>query len=123
MESYSTTFPLSILNAKFRYFENELKSLSMNNINGVIISQINVNSIRSKFDDLVKGVRVNLYILMISETKIDASFPTSQFSKNGYTSPYRLDRNGKRKSILTYFRVDISSKFITANFPNAEGFF
>ena len=60
---------------------------------------------------------------MITETKIDASFPTSQFSKNGYTSSYRLDGNGKRKGILTYFRVDISSKFITANFPNAEGFF
>ena len=33
----------------------------------------------------------NIDILMISETKPDANFPTSQFSINGYSSPYRLD--------------------------------
>ena len=51
----------------------------INNINEVAIGQININSIRSKFDDEVKGVRGNIDILMISETKLDASFSTSQF--------------------------------------------
>ena len=46
------------------------------------------------------GVRGIIDILMISETQLDASFPTSQFLINGYTSLYRLDRNGKVGGIL-----------------------
>ena len=34
----------------------------------------------------------NLDILLISETKIDSSFPTAQFQIEGYTT-YSLDRN------------------------------
>ena len=60
---------------------------------------------------------------MISETKLDACFPTSQFLINGYASPYRLDRNGIGGGILLYVREDIPSKVITASFPNAEDFF
>ena len=70
----------------------------------------------------MKGVRGNIDILMISETKLDASFPISQFYINGYTSPYRLDRNGKGGGILVYVREDIPSKLIS-QFPNVEGFF
>ena len=111
----------------FRYFGDELKSLLINNSNRVIIGQININSIKSKFVDLVKGVPVkgvrgNIDILMISETKLDASFPISQFYINGYTSPYRLDRNGKGGGILVHVREDIPSKLIS-QFPNVEGFF
>ena len=60
---------------------------------------------------------------MISETKPDASFPTTQFLINGYTSPYRLDWNRKDRGILVYVRQDIPSKLITTTLPNAEGFF
>ena len=85
--------------------------LRINNTNRIIIGQININSIRSKFHDLVKEVRSNIDILLISKTKLDASFPTSQYLINGYSFRYRLDRN------------DIPSKLITANLPNIEGFF
>ena len=68
-------------------------------------------------------MRGNIDILMISKTKLDANFPTSQFCVNGYTSPYRLDRNNKGGGILSYVRKGIPSKLIKANFPNAEGFF
>ena len=121
-ESDSTTFPSSHLNLEPRYFGDELKSLRLNNVNRVIIGQININLIRSKFVDLVKVVRGNIDILMISETKLDVSFPTSQFYINGYTSRYRLDRNDKGGGILVYVREDIPSKLIS-QFPNAEGFF
>ena len=30
-------------------------------------------------------------ILVVAETKIDATFPTAQFSAEGYHKPYRLD--------------------------------
>ena len=122
MESDSTIFPSSNLNLEPRYFGDELKSLRINNINRVIIGQVNINSIRSKFVDLVKWVWGNTDILMISETKLDASFRTSQFYINGYTSPYRLDRHGKGGGILVYVREDIPSKLIS-QFLNVEGFF
>ena len=34
-------------------------------------------------------------ILIVAETKIDASFPTAQFSAEGYHKPYRLDVSEK----------------------------
>ena len=63
--------------------------------------QIYINSIRSKFDYLLKGVRGNIDILMISEAKIEASFPATQFLINGYTSPCRLNRKGRGGGILS----------------------
>ena len=40
-------------------------------VNGIITGQFKINSIRSKFDDILKGGRGNIDILMISETKLD----------------------------------------------------
>ena len=41
---------------------------------------------------------------MISEMKIDESFPISQFLVDGFPSPYHLDRNEHRGGILVYFK-------------------
>ena len=87
-------------------FGGKLKSLRIANLNRVIIAQININSIRNKFDALVSGIRGNvdilIYILMTSETKIDDSSPTRQFLINGYTAPHRLDRNSIGGGILKW---------------------
>ena len=48
---------------------------------------------------------------MISETKLDSSFPNAQF-RNGYSEPYRLDRNENGAGILAFIREDIPSKLI-----------
>ena len=45
----------------------------------IIISHLNINSIRNKFDFLADIVKDNIDILMISESKLDVSFPHSQF--------------------------------------------
>ena len=42
----------------------------------------------------------NVDILMVIETKIDESFPTSQFVIPGFTSPYRFDRTKDWGGIL-----------------------
>ena len=60
---------------------------------------------------------------MISETNIDDSFSTRQFLIDGYTAPYRLDRNSVGGGIFVYVREGISSKLISVNFQNREGFF
>ena len=47
---------------------------------------------------------------MISETKIDKSFPTPQFLIDGFSSRYRLDRNSNGGDILVYFKNNIITK-------------
>ena len=56
----------------------------------LIISHLNVNSLRNKFEFLVPLVKDNIDILMLSETKLDSFFPHAQFSIEGYSKTYRL---------------------------------
>ena len=56
---------------------------------------------------------------MLSETKLDASFPRGQFFIKGYTNPYRLDRTANGGGILLYIRENIPSTLV--NFPGATG--
>ena len=43
-------------------------------------------------------------ILMLSETKLDSTFPSSQFLINGFSVSHRLDRNSKDGGIFLYVR-------------------
>ena len=49
---------------------------------------------------------------MISETKIDESFLISQFMIDGFSMPYRRDRNTYGGGILSYFRNNITAKLL-----------
>ena len=60
---------------------------------------------------------------MISITKLHESFPTSQFMMNGFSAPFRLDRNDKRSSIILYIREDIPSRLVSTESSQVEGFF
>ena len=53
----------------------------------------------------------NVDIIMVNETKISESFPTSQFFIPDFTSPYRFDRTEDGGGILVYIREDIPSNF------------
>ena len=55
-------------------------------------------------------VTKNIDILLISETKIDDSFPSAQFCMAGFSIPYRKDRTIHGGGILLYLRKDIPSK-------------
>ena len=72
---------------------------------------MNINSIRNKFETLVSPVTSD-NILMISETKIDESFPLSQFMIDGFSIRYRCDRNAHGGRILVYFRNNITAKLL-----------
>ena len=100
----------------------DLKSLRIRNLNKIVASHLNINSIRNKFDFLAHQVKGNIDILMISETKLDESFPPSQFFLDGYSVPFRLDRNGNDRGILLYIRDDLLSKLLSMS-KNTEGFF
>ena len=49
---------------------------------------------------------------MVTETKIDKSFPTRQFVIPGFTSPYRFDRTKEGGGILVYISEDIPFKLL-----------
>ena len=70
-----------------------------------------------------KEIQDNIDILMIPETKIDASFPIGQFLLNSYSTPFRLDRNAHGGGILLYVREDIPSKLLLVEENLIEGFF
>ena len=92
--------------------EEILKNLRLKNVNRLICAQLNINSIRNKFDSLINLINNNIDILMISETKLDPSFPTGQFHIHGFSEPYRFDRNSSGGGILLYICKDIPSKLI-----------
>ena len=90
-----------------------LNDVREKNINRPIIGQLNINSIRNKFHFLESEASKHLDILLISETKIDESFPSAQFLLDGFSRPYRLDRCANGGGILLYVRDDISSCLLT----------
>lgn len=49
---------------------------------------------------------------MISETKLNSSFPEAQFYMESYSKPYRLDRSSNGRGIMLYVRDKIPSKLI-----------
>ena len=49
---------------------------------------------------------------MITETKLDDTSPLDQFYVEGFTMPYRLDRNRNGGGVKIYVREDIPSKIL-----------
>ena len=71
-----------------------------------------MNSVRNKFEALTYIIDNNIDLLLISEIKLDDSFPTAQFQMKGFSVPYRYDRNRKGGGLLLYIREDIQSKLL-----------
>ena len=66
------------------------------------MAHLNINSFRNKFEIVKETITNKVNILLISKTKLDSSFPLSQFYIDSFTTPYRLDRNGG--GIMLYIR-------------------
>ena len=60
---------------------------------------------------------------MISETKIDKSFPKGNFLTERFSTPYRLDRDSKIGGIMLYVREDIPSNLIAFEDKPIENLF
>ena len=76
------------------------------------MGHLNINSVRNKCEALTYIIDNNIDLLLISETKLDDSFPTAQFQMKGFSVPYRYDRNGKGGGLLLCIRKDIQSKLL-----------
>ena len=100
-----------------------MTNIRLKNRNRTIIGQLNINSIRNKFD--VYCSEISLDLLHVSETKLDDWFPTAQFLMSGFCKPYRLDRCSNGGGLMLYIREVIPSRLRTEYKPpeNAESLF
>ena len=59
---------------------------------------------------------------MISETKIDDSFPLGNFLIGGFSKPYSLDRDSLGGGILLYVKEDVPSNLLEVKTKSIEAF-
>ena len=98
-------------------FKDTLTKLRIKNLNRYNISQININSIRYIIEPLSEAV---LRKILVSETKIDMSFLTSEFVIQGFAAPFRLDRTITGGGMLVYIRNDILSKLLSISYVSSD---
>ena len=60
---------------------------------------------------------------MISETKIEESFPLGQLKINGFNEPLRLDSNSNGGGIMLFVWEDIPVKLIASKTTPVEGLY
>ena len=97
-----------------------LKSLRLNHPHKVIIAHLNINSISEKFDQLSFIIRDNIDILVVGETKLDETFPIHQFHTEGYSQPYRKDRNRNGGGVMIFVKEDLPSKLLSKHTFHAD---
>ena len=102
---------------------NVLTSLRKENVDRLIFAHLNINSIRNKFDNPSQLIRGKIDVLLISETKIDDSFPKGQFLIDGFSAPYRLDRNYQGGGLILFVREDIPSNLLKSEEKLVESFY
>ena len=59
----------------------------------------------------------NIDMLMISENKLDESFPENQFLLEGYHQPYRLDWDSKDGGILVFMPITFHQNSFLTEIP------
>ena len=68
---------------------------------------------RNKYDILTDQITGNVDVMVISETKLDDSFPENQFKIPVYFSSFRLDRDQNGGGIVVFVREYITAKFLS----------
>ncbi len=101
-----------------------LKQMRQKYIGKIIIGHLNINSLRNKFETLKSMIHENLDIFIVSETKLDGSFPLNQFKIEGFSEPFRFDRKNGAGGVFIYIRSNIPAKIIKNDLPkNIDGLF
>ena len=89
-----------------------LQTLKTKNSKRLISRNSNINAINNKFEQLKYIIKNNIDVLIVIETKLDFSFPSSQISRDEFAQPFPRDRNKNRCGVMTFVRYDIPSKEI-----------
>ena len=98
-----------------------MSTVRKNKPKNVLISYLNVNSIKHKIDEIKTTLSNFIDVLILAETKLDKSHPTSEFSMNGFRTPFRRDRNRFGAGLLFYVNERIPCKRLNQNLsPDCE---
>ena len=89
------------------------KIIRAESFDSIIVEILDINSISPKFDQFKLMVSGYFNVMIVTETKLDDSFPKAQFCIDGFSIPYRLDRNRNGGGLMIYVRDDIPSKMLT----------
>ena len=103
-ENYTDPKKNNSVNSSYIQEENSLDSLrklTLRNVNKVIIGNININFLPAQFGQVKEVILKNVDILVITETKLDDTFPLGQFYVEGFTMPYRPDRSCIGGGVIT----------------------
>ena len=73
------------------------------NSSGAFIMHLNINGLQNKYDELkLLNDTLKAHIIVISEAKIDRSYPNSQFNIQGYYM-FRKNRKKGGGGLMVYF--------------------
>ena len=85
--------------------------MKRNSPDKLILGNVNINSVRNKFDALSYIIGNNIDIILISWTKVDDTFPTTQFLLKALVL-HRQDRNRTGGVIIFFVREDVPSRIL-----------
>ena len=99
-----------------------LKNLKEKNSERPVIAHLNINSISSKFEPLTSMIKDNIDFLLVTESKLDETFPHGQFRIEGYARPFRLDRTRNGGGLIIFVRDDLTCRELKPRvlFPDLE---
>ena len=69
----------------------KIKELRIGNANKVITGNLNINSIRNKFEQSKETALKYIDTYVVTETKLDETFLDSLLLMDGFSKPYRFD--------------------------------
>ena len=73
----------------------------------MIIGNLNINSVRNKSKQLKETVLKYIEIYVATKTKLDETFLESLLLMDGFSKPYRFDRNKDGGRIMIFIRDTI----------------
>lgn len=94
----------------FNSLGNSILEERKNDASGAFIMHLNINSVQNTSEELkILNSSLKALVLVISETKIDESYPSGQFSLPGYHM-YRKDRKKGSGGLIAYFSTALASR-------------
>ena len=85
----------------------DLHRLRIKHPKNVIVSYININSIRNKFENFIDFIEKKVDILAFAETKLDSNFSKAQFQIPCFAPPCPLDLSGNSGGLLVFLNAQI----------------
>ena len=88
-----------------------LRDLRLKYLRSLLFGYLNIKSLRKKIIDLreiIYYLQLNYFVL--SETKVNDSFPSGQFDISGYEIRARRDRDGMGGGIIKYVKKRLICK-------------